>query len=125
MATSPITPEAMAIYRVTTERRWAEEKVQLAERKARALLVAHQAADLLRHRFGVTQVVLFGSLAHGRWFTQASDIDLAAWGIQDADYFLAVAWLQDLSSEFSIDLVQMERCRPALVAVVQTEGIPL
>jgi len=125
MATLPISPDAMATYRATTERRSAEGHAQLAARKMRAWLVVHQAADLLRHRFNVTQVVLFGSLAHGRWFTKTSDIDLAALGIQDADYFLAVAWLQDLSPEFSIDLVQMERCRPTLAAVIQTEGVPL
>lgn len=121
----PISPEAMATYRATMERRWAEEHAQRSARKSAAWLIAHQAADLLRQEFGATQVVLFGSLAHGRWFTQTSDIDLAAWGIQDADYFLAVAWLQDLSPEFSIDLVQMERCRPTLVAAIQREGLIL
>jgi predicted nucleotidyltransferase len=115
----------MATYRATMERRWAEEHAQRAARKSSAWLIAHQAADLLCQQFGATQVVLFGSLAHGRWFTQTSDIDLAAWGIQDADYFLAVARLQDLSPEFSIDLVQMERCRPTLVTAIQREGLIL
>ena len=67
--------------------------------------------------------MVFGSLVHGYWFSQTSDIDLAAWGLKDEDYFLVVARLQDLSPEFRIDLVRMENCRPGLRGAILQEGI--
>ena len=67
--------------------------------------------------------MVFGSLVHGYWFSQTADIDLAAWGLKDEDYFLVVARLQDLSPEFRIDLVRMENCRPGLREAILQEGI--
>lgn len=66
--------------------------------------------------------VSHGSLAHGHWFSQTSDIDLAVWGLEADAYFTAVARLQDLSPEFKVDLVAMESCRPALREAIIAEG---
>lgn len=66
-------------------------KWQGAERRARALELARRAARLLRERFGVEQVVAFGSLVHIEWFSRWSDIDLAAWNIPADQFFRAVA----------------------------------
>ena len=41
---------------------------------------ASEAADLLKREYGATRVVLYGSLAHGAWWSATSDIDLAAEG---------------------------------------------
>jgi predicted nucleotidyltransferase len=120
-----ISPEAMAVYRATARRRWEEEQQKLARRRERAWQVARRAAALLKERFGATRVMAFGSLVHGQWFSGTSDIDLAAWGLQVDDYFLAVARLQDLSPEFRIDLVDTAHCRPALRDVIAREGEPL
>lgn len=120
-----ITPEQLARYRATAQRRRAEEQAAIAARRLVAWAVAAQAATMLRQRFGATRVLLFGSLAHEQGFTLTSDIDLAAAGIPRDDYFVAVAHLQDLSPEFQIDLVDLERGKPALLAVIESEGIPL
>lgn len=120
-----ISPEALATYRATAQRRWQKEQEAICQRKQRAREVARRAAALLKEQFGATQVLLFGSLAHGRWFSHTSDIDLAAWGIADEHYFTAVAHLQDLSPEFEVDLVAMERCKPNLRTIIQAEGQPL
>ena len=120
-----ITPEKLARYRATAQRRWEEEQAAIATRRQAALAVAERAAALLRARFSATRVVIFGSLIHPEGFTLTSDIDLAASGISSDDYFIAVAHLQDLSSEFQIDLVDLERGKPALLAVIEAEGNPL
>jgi len=120
-----LTPEAMAVYRATARRRWERERRERARRRERAWEVARRASALLKEQFGATRVVVFGSLAHERWFSATSDIDLAAWGLRDADYFTAVARLQDLSPEFEIDLVAMERCKPSLRETILEEGKPL
>lgn len=120
-----VSREAMAAYRATAQRRWEEEQQESAGRRERAWQIARRAAALLKEQFGAARVAAFGSLVHGHWFSSASDIDLAAWGVKTDDYFVAVAKLQDLSPEFQIDLVAMEHCRPALRETIVREGEPL
>lgn len=79
----------------------------------------------MAEQFGATRVVAFGSLVHGDWFSETSDVDLAAWGLEGEEYFIAVARLQDLSPEFEIDLVAMERCPQGLRKAIEEEGQPL
>jgi len=69
-------------------------------------------------------VVVFGSLVEedGRSFGVRSDIDLAAWGIRDDDYFMAVARMQSVAREFGVDLVAMERCPAHLVGPIAVHG---
>ena len=50
---------------------------------------------------------------------------LAAWGLPDDAYFSAVARLQDLSPDFSVDLVAMERCPAGLRTAIQAGGVEL
>jgi predicted nucleotidyltransferase len=117
-----LTQEKMATYRATAQRRREQEQQELTLRKERAWQVAHRAAALLKEQHEATQVMVFGSLVHGYWFSRTSDIDLAAWGLQADDYFVAVAKLQDLSPEFGVDLVAMERCKPELREIIVREG---
>jgi len=93
------------------------------DRLNRAWDVARTAADLLRERFGANRVVVFGSLAHNEWFTHWSDIDLAASGISPDAFFRAVAAVTGLSTEFKVDLVDPQDCRPALRRAIEREGV--
>ncbi len=77
--------------------------LHLARQARRAAL---RIAAMLRRDFGVTQVVLFGSLVRGR-FQPDSDIDLAVAGLRATDFFAALAQAAKLS-EFSIDLKPLE-----------------
>jgi predicted nucleotidyltransferase len=120
-----VSPEALAAYRATAIRRWQDRQAARALRREQAWQVARHAAQLLRERFGASRVVAYGSLAHGLWFSETSDIDLAAWGLPPDDYFLAVATLQELSPEFEIDLVNAGQCQPALREAIAEEGVGL
>ena len=95
------------------------------ERWEQAWKVARLAAHRLREVFGARRVVAFGSLAHRDWFSAWSDIDLAAWGIPDDEFYRAVASVTGLSADFEIDLVDAESCRPALRRVIEREGVDL
>lgn len=75
--------------------------------------------------FGVTPVVLFGSLAHDDWFTRWSDIDLAAWGIPPDAFFRAVAEVTGLSGEFKVELVDPEDCRPDVRQAIDRAGVTI
>lgn len=95
---------------------------KLAQRHERAWEVAHRASRLLREAYGASRVMVFGSLVHGYWFSLTSDIDMAAWGISKEDFFIAVAKLQDLSLDFSFDLVRMEDSITGLQEAVLQHG---
>jgi uncharacterized protein len=109
-------------YKETIRRREEQAAKELTLRYNKAWEVVRMAESLLKDGFGATRVMVFGSLVHGYWFSPTSDIDLAAWGISDDDYFLVVARLQDISPEFKIDLVMMENCKPELSQVIMYEG---
>jgi predicted nucleotidyltransferase len=115
----------MATYRKTAQLRWQAQQQARTERRSRAWEVAQQATDLLVSQLGATRVQVFGSLAQGEWFSERSDIDLAAWGIADDQYFTAVARLQDLDPQFKVDLLQMERCPEHLEGAIADEGVDL
>ena len=97
----------------------------LSERWQRAWKTARQAAQVLRHRFGATRIVVFGSLTHRDWFTPWSDIDLAAWDIPPDAFYRAVAVVTGLDPEFKVDLVVPEDCQPSLRRVIEQEGVAL
>ena len=94
-------------------------------RRQRAWRAARQAAQVLREQFGAQRVVIFGSLAQRGWFTRWSDIDLAAWGVPDERFYLAVATITALSPAFKVDLIDPETCRPRLRQAIEREGIEL
>ena len=83
----PMTPAQLAGYRATAERRRREEWERRAERRTRAWDAARLGAAILRERFGVSSVMVFGSLAGERWFGETSDVHLAASGLRADDYF--------------------------------------
>ncbi len=112
-------------YRETLRHREARTQRRIEERRTRAWDVARYAASLLYDQFNASRVVLFGSLVHEMWFSTTSDIDLAAWDIADEDYFVAVAKLQELATDFKIDLISMKRCKPHLQEIIEREGVRL
>lgn len=122
---SEIPPEKMAEYKRGALRRLAEQKRQEAERRERALRIAHEAARLLYDEFGVTRVVLFGSLAHDAWFHARSDIDLAVEGLAPELFWRAWVAIEKLDPAIEVDLVPFEDAKPSLLAVLEKEGVPL
>ena len=98
---------------------------QTQQRLVRARLIAGRAAALLKEKFSVPRVVVFGSITMPELFHTHSDIDLAAWGMNGSDYYRAVGVLQALDPEFSVDLVLFEEASPNLQRTIQSEGIDL
>lgn len=72
-----IPPQEMARYQATARRRTAQRRQLLSARRQHALVVAQEAAALLKATYGVERVICFGSLARAEAFSQVSDIDLA------------------------------------------------
>ena len=120
-----LTPEKIAVYRATAQRRRRQEKKEINQRREKAWQVARQAARLLRERFHVSRVVVFGSLAREEGFTRWSDVDIAAWGIAPEDTFRAIGAVMDLETEIPVNLVDVNTARPSLLAAIEREGIEL
>jgi len=114
-------------YLEAPQRRPASPKPTAAERRTRERLLAlvRQAADLLKDRFGVRRVVLFGSLADDVWFRVDSDVDLAVEGLSAEDYWDAWRLVEEVIRERPVDLIEIERAGKALRRVIERYGIEL
>ena len=123
--TEPISPDQMAVYKRTALAREQARQEASTRRRATARALAEKAAALLRGEYGATRVLLYGSTAHGLWFTADSDIDLAVEGIAAARFWRAWSAVNALDPAFEISLVDWEDATPALRAAIECEGIPL
>jgi predicted nucleotidyltransferase len=104
--------------------RQAREEEDAHAARVRALGIARELADLLVSRYGATRVLLVGSLARGD-FGLRSDIDLAAEGVPDDQFFAAGAELERRAGGFRVDLVPLESATPAFQARAAEEGVVL
>lgn len=120
-----ISPEQMAAYRRTALAREQARQAANVQRRAAAQALAEKAAELLRGQFGAARVLLYGSTAHGLWFTGESDIDLAVEGIAADQFWRAWSAVSALDPAFEINLVDWEDATPALRAAIEREGISL
>lgn len=116
----PVTPADAARH---LRNRAAEAERMAARRVSRLRAALPGAAQLLRARYGASDVVLFGSLTTGT-ATDRSDVDLAARGIAPAAYFAAVADMMALF-EGPVDLVRLEDAPSSLIRRIAEEGQPL
>lgn len=122
---SRYTPEQIAQFRQTALQQQAQEQADLVRREATAWNEARLAANTLREQFGVERVVLFGSLTRPGAFTRWSDVDIAAWGIPADATFRAIGAVMDLRTEVPINLVDVNCCKPSILAAIKQDGIDL
>ena len=120
-----ITPEQIAIYRASALKRRKEDRPELDRRREMAWAAARRAAQLLRERFPVTRVVIFGSLVRGYEFNRWSDVDVAAWGIPPENTFRAIGVVMDMESDIPVNLVDVNTCRPSLLTAIEQDGVDL
>jgi len=119
------TKDLLAAYRATSHRRILQRRLQLDHHKQLAWSAARRAAQLLRDQFGVTRVVIFGSLANEDCFTIWSDVDIAAWGIAPEQTFRAIGAARDVSKDIEVNLVDVTTCRSAIRHAIKQHGVDL
>lgn len=91
-----------------------------------AQLAAAACAQLLKERYGVRQVHLFGSLAGQSPWHSRSDIDLAVEGLAPERYVRALSELWALlPTGLELDLVTLEDASPEMRARIGSAGINL
>ncbi len=116
--------EELAACRAQLKRRWENRKVDEALIR-RAWDTAHRVAAMLYADFGATHVAVFGSLAEREWFTQASDIDVAVWGLSDSAAVDARWEIGTLAEGFKIDLINVETSTTLFCEQLQRQAIPI
>jgi|YNPNPStandDraft_1061719.scaffolds.fasta_scaffold12157_9 predicted nucleotidyltransferase len=120
-----VSAEQMEQYRRTARARHQIEKKCQGRQREYAWQLARRAAKLLKEKYGVSRVVLFGSLLHPGRFTSRSDVDLAAWGLTSTNWLQAIAAVRNLSDQIELNLIDVTCCSPELLAVIEREGVPL
>jgi predicted nucleotidyltransferase len=124
-----LTPAERARYIALGRRRAASAQVPddpTIQREKEILLDrARLAAAELKARLGVRKVILFGSLAHGAWFTHDSDIDLAVNGLPKDSYWEAWRIIELFIPDRLIDLVELDTASPSLIQTIESDGIEL
>jgi uncharacterized protein len=120
-----LSPEKIARYRASALKRQHQEEREVSRRRRKAWQFARQAAALLRQKFNVERVVVFGSLARESGFTRWSDVDIAAWGLAPEDTFRAIGAVMDLDTEIGVNLVDVNTTRPSLLAAIERDGVPV
>lgn len=120
-----LTAQEMVRYRTTAQQRATKRRQTMEARRQIAWEVAQRAALLLKSDYGVSRVLLFGSLSRDEPFTAHSDIDLAVWGLDESIYYRVVSRLLDLDPSVSIDLLRAETLSVDLLHAIETAGIVL
>ena len=103
----------------TRQRQLPKEKLEHAWESAR------QAAQLLRERYNVNRVRVFGSLLYLNRFHDKSDIDLAVEGLSVHNYWDALADVLFLDNSITVDIVEPDTCPPTLWAIIEQEGVDI
>ena len=94
-------------YLEHARRQAALRREQAAARLERAWVVARQIAEFLYQKYQPVRVVAFGSRVHPEVFGLHSDIDLAVEGIPWPEYLRAWNDVEDLTTEFKVDLIDV------------------
>lgn len=76
--------------------------------------------QVLSQQYGVERVILFGSLAKGR-FAPWSDVDVVVEGLDNADFYEAMAAVNRLTPRW-VDLKPLEDLEPFFRERVMKEG---
>jgi uncharacterized protein len=120
-----IPDEILNKYRLAVREYEERDTRILSERLEEAWRLAHQAATLLREKYNVTRIVVFGSLVKRELFTHWSDVDIAVWGLAPEHTFIAIADMLWFVTEIEVNLVDVNTCSSSLLAAIEREGVDI
>jgi predicted nucleotidyltransferase len=109
-------------YRTGVKARDRKRQLRVDARFEQAWTVARSAASILKARYGIDEVWIFGSLLARRRFHAGSDVDLAVWTLDDDNWLQAIGDLQALDEEFRVDVVELARATDSIRRAVAEEG---
>ncbi|RCW58650.1 nucleotidyltransferase family protein [Halanaerobium sp. ST460_2HS_T2] len=80
---------------------------------------------MLKEKYNVEKVVLFGSVLNEDKFHLHSDVDLAVFGLKDELFFKAYAEVMNILSGFEVDLLDYKECRESFKKEIKERGVEL
>jgi predicted nucleotidyltransferase len=98
---------------------------ELQKERMQLLEGVRQAAAMLKTRFGVKRVILFGSLAHESWFFPRSDVDLATVGLRGEHYWQAWKSVEEIIKDRPVDLLEIDDASESLRRAIERSGLEL
>ncbi len=122
-----VTREGWGAYIQKASKRPPPPELTPEERQERKRLLAkvREAVAMLKTRFGVRRVILFGSLAHESWFSPGSDVDLAIEGLSSEDYWQAWRSVEEIIRDRPVDFVEIEDAGESLRRAIERSGVEL
>ena len=128
MATAlELTRKGWSLYVEAMSRRPASPELTPEEQQERRQLLTQvrEAAAMLKQRFAVRRVVLFGSLAHASRFFPKSDVDLAVEGLLSEDYWEVWRLVEEFIGGRPVDFIAIEDARESLRHAIDRYGVEL
>jgi uncharacterized protein len=117
-----IDEDEMQRIRERLRREEERDKTELILLRENSLKTANKIADFLREKYKVTKVVLFGSILRPESFHKNSDIDLAAWDINEKDTFKAISDVLYVGKGILVNLVDVNTCSLSLLNIILRDG---
>ena len=117
----------MEDFNYTAARQFLEKKerdrVQLLdERYNQARRDFQKIIDFIIERYHPKRIYQWGSLLNRENFTEISDIDIALEGITSAEQIFDIYGAIMNMSDFSIDLIQIEKIEPEFAELIKAKG---
>ena len=108
------------------EKRELRKQEQERTRRDHALKCAGKVTALLKEKYGIKRLWLFGSLVSGKHFTVHSDIDLFVEGFPaEADFWVVLSQAEHAAAPFPLNLILEENALPGIKEKVRKEGVLL
>jgi predicted nucleotidyltransferase len=122
-----LTREGWSSYIEKVSQRPDTSELTLEEQRERKQLLQkiREAADMLKTRFAVKRVILFGSLAHESWFISGSDVDLATEGLRIEYYWEAWRSVEEIIRDRQVDFIGIEDAGESLKRAIDRTGVEL
>lgn len=82
-----------------------------------------ETAKRIKSELGATRVILIGSLAHGAWWDEHSDIDLVVEGLKGDHYWKAWAIAEETIQKHHIEVIDIDSATPRFKQNIESKGI--
>ena len=115
------TKEQVEKYKYGWIKRKKEKEAALKLKHQLALKKAGEIAQVLKDKYGIRNVVLFGSTVNGR-FWEHSDLDIAVYGMDERQYLDIVWELSEIALPFKVDLIPTEKASARLLRNIEEKG---
>lgn len=104
------------------EKKERDRKKSLEERYNQAWQDFHRIVDFIIMKYNPERIYQWGSLLDREHFAEISDIDIALEGITSAEQWFEIYGAIMNMTDFSIDLVQIEKIEPEFADIIKKKG---